>query len=311
MTKLLIIDKTSGCFLDIIYVRKIFNIDFYIRSKGLNLDKENIILYYITDKQEATLRQTWGTPDCQKVLDYKYDEYIHRMNFSLHDIKQIYFDVYINYNMKNLLKCNLFDYEFIPIDKLEIFNTNMVEYSLYPNDKFLQDYKEDMSALGWNILNHGTYFPCVVEKLNDDKYKVYQGIHRVSSLKLLNSMGKSPKDFKLFCLIMKKHMITFDNNNFNTSSIKFRYIFDVAYGCSSMSDEIRNYLRVDAKNNGDKFINDFIVERTCNDFNEIYSLFQDSAGLIRDLLFLQDKNYSLIPDIFNNQNAFNSWYQSI
>ncbi len=99
------------------------------------------------------------------------------------------------YNIHTIINHYGFKYRWLDVSKEKFLNYTHVSYKyLLPQDKYLQDVKEDRSKMGEDILQRGMFFPffyCI----KDNQNYLFMGKHRLHSLLLYHKQCKFNKKF--------------------------------------------------------------------------------------------------------------------
>jgi hypothetical protein len=234
--------------------------------------------------------------------------------FSFDEIKKMYYEDYINFNMKNFIKSNNLKVRFNYLKDLKLrshmFNKN---WKYFHYDPFLVDSHTDKTILGKDIYEKGTYYPLVVgpliEEKPDEKY-VFEGNHRAASLKLLQMEGLVPEDYKICCIEyeqnyeMSQHRMRYQTLK---HPFKLRGIIELVYGNVVLVDDMKYQLALKTlEEDGGRLVDDYTVEWTGCTFDDILFACQTYPHWLRDLIYPY-RDTILPSPIFNNESKFNEW----
>lgn len=237
----------------------------------------------------------------------------YKREYSLEQVKEMYYEDYINFNLRNAILNGVLEARFIPIKDLNIRpRITQRTWKYFVNDPYLKDMHDDKLKLGRSILEIGTWYPFVVAPMtkDDNKLYVFEGNHRIISLKLLAMTGEISEDFKVMCLVLPTDYYTFkEETNYNTlsSPIKYRYILEDVYGCDILVDNILlNKTLAKIKQNNEVLINPYTVEATGTKVYDIMNVVHAYPLFLRDLIYLHDSKV-LPSKIINNEEEFKKW----
>lgn len=248
-------------------------------------------------------------------ITYQIQEY--KRNYSVDDIHRMYNDHYINFNLKNFIKSENFRCSFRYLRDLNIrTHTLNKNWNYFHGDPFLLDVHENKLDLGRDILNNGTYWPVVISPIHDnrpDKFYVFEGGHRVVSLKLLALEGEVPDDFKILCLefpcdynILSVEQMYFPLKN----KFLIRGSLETLYGCNILVDENKLKEVYQAiETDGNKLIDDYTLEYTANNYEAMIDGTQIYPHYLRDLIYTVREEIKPSP-IINDEKIFRNWIDS-
>ena len=245
-----------------------------------------------------------------------YSDYPYRRDYSLEEVKRMYEEDYIGVNLRNIIKTGIIKAEFIPIKDLNIRSTiTQKTWRQFVNDPFLHDAHDDKLKLGRSIMEIGTWYPFVVAPMSkdDNKLYVFEGNHRIVSLKLLAMSGEISEDFKVMCLRLPLNFKTYKlvcKDIVLPSPVKYRYILEDMYGCDLLvSDELLKKTLNAIKEDGEVMVNDYTVEATTTLMSDILGVVHAYPIFLRDLIYLHDSKVKPSP-IINNEEVFKKWIES-
>lgn len=244
-----------------------------------------------------------------------YADHEYKREYSLEQVKEMYYEDYINFNLRNTILNGVLEARFIPIKDLNIRpRITQRTWKYFVNDPYLKDIHDDKLKLGRSILEMGTWYPFVVAPMtkDDDKLYVFEGNHRIISLKLLAMTGEISEDFKVMCLVLPTDYYTFkEETNYITlpSPVKYRYILEDVYGCDILADNVLLSKALNKiRESNEKLINDYTVEATGTKMSDIISVVHAYPLFLRDLIYLHDSKV-LPSKIINNEEEFKKWIQ--
>lgn len=242
-----------------------------------------------------------------------YNHQLIKRDYSIEQIKDIYYGDYINFNLKNIAVSKVLDVKFVLLKDLTL-DTNITEvrWDSFFTDPFLKQMGNDKLVLGRDIVKRGTYYPITVSNYQntDGKTTVLDGKHRVMSLKLLQFMGEIPDDFKMLCIYIPEDCNNFKEGNVNKIidfSVKTRHIFETKYGSAVINDVlIKNKAMENETSSGGIFKNDYTIEFETNEVSDLIFGIHSYPLWTRDLIF----PYSELIEpsiIINNEEEFLKW----
>ena len=241
-----------------------------------------------------------------------------KRDFSLNDVHKMYNDDYINFNLKNFIKSNNLNCGFIPLSDIRIrshmFNKN---WNYFHSDPYLTDSNFDKLKLGRDVVNNGTYWPLIVApQFNDkpDQMYVFEGNHRVMSLKLLQMEGEIPDDFKVFCIRYNQNyeMLQCEGRYKEfINSFKMRAIIELVYGDEVITNNVvLQKVIQELKNNGDSLVDEYTIETTGYNYDDGFIALQSYAHFLRDLIY--NHKDSISPSIYlNDPIAYEEWINDV
>ena len=107
-------------------------------------------------------------------------------------------------------------------------------------DPYLKEMGENKLTLGRDIIKRGMFFPFTVSRGKDGVITIFDGQHRIISLKLLQFYHEIPDDFKVLCIYIhdqdsnyKDGAITRQVDNYVTT----RQVFETKYGAEVINNE--------------------------------------------------------------------------
>jgi len=236
-----------------------------------------------------------------------------KRNYTKEQVSSMYNTDYIDFNLKNIIKSGVFDFRFIELNELKLRN-RIVEkrWDTFCSDPFLQNMSEDKIKLGLDIKKNGTYYPLIVSTLNptDENLYIFEGNHRAISLKLLQSMGELPMDYKILCIVIPCNYMIYKTTDIKTplkESIMLRCILENIYGSGVIGDDNMLSKAVNKiHSDGNSLINDYTIEYRGYNIEDIIFTIHSYPLWVRDLIF----NYrqDILPSpIINNEEIFNKW----
>lgn len=192
--------------------------------------------------------------------------------------QEIRYNYYHNYkhNLLNVIK--LFDYDFIPIKDILLTSDITECWSEWSVDLFLQDVNQDKIKLAKSIIQNGTYWPLQVLQFNN-QYYIYEGRHRISSLKLALNECLIDETFEMFSIIVPS---------------KIFYIFEI------------DYLNYDIEPVELYYNEDFTELKTITKIRDAFFSIQQYPRFLRNWLY-KYPNIKPLPLINNKE----MWYESI
>lgn len=233
--------------------------------------------------------------------------------FSFEQVSKIYNEDYIGFNLKNLLLSGIIKGKFISIKDLYIRPEVMqFPWGTYKEDPYIIEAKDDKLMIARSIVKIGTFHPFLVSPIgcNTSKLYVFEGNHRIISLKLLAMFGEISDDFKVFCLIPNTRRYYGENDldySIFNLPVKFKYIIDDVFGNDILTikeyeNNIINYIKMQNW----KFVNDYIVEAETYNIDFLIEWLICYPRYLRDLIFTYNKD--LLPSkIINDESEFNRW----
>jgi len=241
-----------------------------------------------------------------------------KRDFSIDEIKKMYYDDYINFNLKNFIKSNNLKCGFIPLKDIKIrshmFNIN---WNYFHSDPYLRDSNFDKLKLGRDIVENGTYWPMVVAPISKDKPNeryVFEGNHRAISLKLLQMEGEVPEDYQVFCIEYEQNYEMLQIEGMYKEfehPFKYHALIELVYGDDVIvNEEFYNLACNQTKEEGGDLIGDYTIEKTGYVYDDGFICLQSYAHFLRDLIY---NNREVIkPSIYlNNPSAFEGWINEL
>lgn len=244
-----------------------------------------------------------------------YGKQKYKRDYTVEQIQSMYTDDYINFNLKNLLLSGNVEYEFIPIKDLNVRNdVAQVSWRDCQDDPFLAEYTEDKINLGLDIVENGTYWPFITSMQDDGNLYVYEGNHRIISLKLCAFNGYIDENFKVFCI-----KAPYDWKEFKTARLyeetltpfDIHFVLENRYGSELIvNDFIYEKVCEDIINKGGKLVSDYTGEITV--YKNIDILFGASVYplYLRDLIF-EYTDVIKPSSIINNEEEFDGWWNDV
>lgn len=238
-------------------------------------------------------------------MDYQRD-------YSIEQVKLIYNEDYINFNLKNILHHpEGFEYKWISIKDLNL-DVDTISFDWNSShDPYAKECNNNKLIFAEELINKGTYFPIIVT-LEDTGYYVWEGQHRIQALKIAVAHNLISQNYELLCIIVSSGLIASQRLNKkikqNNNSIKGRFIIEQKYGSEILinkkyQQQVYDYI----KNKGFNIINDYTVEENTTDRVEMYNYLTHYPLFLRDLFF---KYKEIEPNkIINNKDAFFEWMQ--
>lgn len=242
-----------------------------------------------------------------------YADHEFKRDYTLEQVYEMYNEDYINFNLRNAILGGVLKAEFIPIKDLNIRpRITQRTWKYFVNDPYLKEMSDDKLKLGRSIIEMGTWYPFVVAPMtkDDNTLYVFEGNHRIISLKLLAMNGEISEDFKVLCLVLPTDYYTFkEETNFTTlpSPVKYRYILEDVYGCDILADEqlLQKTLK-QIEDSGEVLINDYTIEASGTKMADIIGVVHAYPLFLRDLIYLHDSKVLPSP-IINDENKFKEW----
>jgi hypothetical protein len=300
-----------------------------IERKCIGLPKEDFAVIvsdrepyqkYLNDINSYFLRIDASKNEIEYVLKKKdvfnstYNDQEIKRSFSVSQITEMYHNDYIDFNLKNFLKTGYAEAVFLPLNKINV-NLHMLNrnWKYFHNDQFLSDSHEDKRILGQNIYKNGTYWPVIVSPLyghDTENSYVYEGTHRILSLKLNQKEGLIPQDYKILCIKYKEcYEVLINSKRFMPISnfYRARSLIEILYGNNVIVDEEKYKTCVDdcLKNNGE-MKNEYTVEWDIKSIGDSIFALQTYPHWLRDLIYPVTDIIKPSP-ILNNEELFVKW----
>ena len=205
----------------------------------------------------------------------------------------MYYNDYINFNLKNIIKSKNFRFEFVSLDELNIRPIiSQKNWAHFSTDPFLSTMTKDKFLLGQDILEHGMYYPFIACYI-DNKAYVMEGNHRIQSLKLLKNNGIIKEDKKFLCLFIEDKDLC--QNNYNIllkTPVYLRHNIHAEYCDEILNNQISlNTLKEKIKNEGGVFINDYTYEKLATKVSDVIMTTHYYPLWIRDLIYYYKDEY--------------------
>lgn len=243
-----------------------------------------------------------------------YDVQHTKRDFSVDEIKKMYYDYYVNFNIKNFVKSKNLDIGFKYVKDLKV-RTHMLNknWNYFHYDPFLVDSAKDRLNLGRDIVKNGCYYPFVVAPLVEDKpdqMYVFEGNHRLLSLKLMQHNGELPEDYKVLCICYPENYEKIqDQYRFSALEhpFKLRGIIELIYGEKILLDSKQYQLALDTlKKDGGRMIDDYTVEWTGTNYDDALFALQTYAHWLRDPIHRNQDIFTPAKQL-NDEKAFEEW----
>lgn len=296
-----------------------FNLDNYIKQLSKIRDIPLLNIKYIYDKENKCDNLTKNSIlyienneifiEYNKNFNNKYFIYNNRnvnRKYTKEEILNIYYEDYINFNLHNIIKNNILKVDFIEIDKLNIrFTITQKKWEHFETDLFLKEFSKDKFLLGEDIIKNGTYYPFMVT-VNNGKYYVMEGNHRIMSLKLLRNSNLIDNK-KFLCIIFEDCIEGAPVLKKLNNSVILRHNIQCEY-----SDEIINNEKIfsELKNSlidkGCKFIDEYTYEKETDQMEDVLRVIHSYPLWIRDLIYPY-KEENLQSKVINNEEEFKKW----
>lgn len=279
------------------------------KNMGYNNSLINFCINPLTNEVDFNIQKREAIPNKNRT----YADHEYKREYSLEQVYEMYNEDYINFNLRNAILNGILEARFIPIKDLNIRpRITQRTWKYFVNDPYLKDMHDDKLKLGRSILEIGTWYPFVVAPMtkDDDKLYVFEGNHRIISLKLLAMIGEISEDFKVMCLVLPTDYFTFkEKTNYTVLPfpVKYRYILEDVYGCDILvNQELLNKTLDKVKSDGEIFINDYTVEAVGTKMSDIIGVVHAYPLFLRDLIYLHDSKVLPSP-IINNEEKFKEW----
>lgn len=235
--------------------------------------------------------------------------------YSIEQIVHMYHEDYINVNLKNIIKYGIISARFISIKNLKIRpRISHRAWKYFDKDPYLKDTYDDKLKLGRSIMKIGTYYPFIVapmSKDNDELY-VFEGNHRIMSLKLLAMEGEIDEDYKVMCLVLPTDFYTWQETYQNKKldiPVKYRYILDDVYGLDIFTNkELMDKVLKQIDRNNEKLLDNYTVESTATRISQIFRSIHTYPLFLRDLIYVSN-NQVCPSEVINNENKFKEWLE--
>lgn len=243
-----------------------------------------------------------------------YNSQIEKHEHSYEDIMNYYNEHYI-YNLRNVLEVEDIWFEWISIDDMEI-REGALEFSWFNHfdDEFVAESFSDRGMIVADIVENGTYWPLVLQKV-EDSYIVFEGTHRIISAKILQQSG-GWDERKMLSITMNCNVHNMQSSTEGTKMLprKMRarspYIckfHDVGYINNDNREQIerimaeRNMVFVDDKKE--------IIEYDIFTYSELLQSTQSFPHWLRDLFYLhREAGYPIKGhEIINSEEKFSEW----
>lgn len=252
------------------------------------------------------------------IANITYNNEVYKRDFNEDQVFSMYNDDYINTNLKNCYKSGILKFSFKRLDEINLrshmFNKN---WNYFHSDPFLTNSHYDKTILGKSIIENGTYFPIIVaplinDEINENESKelyVFEGNHRVMSLKLLQLEGIIDGSFKLLCIEYPRNyeMIkSIELYRLVSPSYDAHGLLELYYGSRVIFDEAEyNYAKETVLSSGGKMIDKFKFMFNVKTMEDVLFSLQSYPHWLRDLLF----NFPNIKPnpVLNNESLFKEW----
>lgn len=240
---------------------------------------------------------------------YKNDEFMSMepelFLYNSNDIKTLYYRDY-KYNLKQLIKSGVVEYNFLPISNL-LMRPYTMKRHWHIHNKTNMSLNTDIFnklKLGRNIIEIGTYWPtAVITRPDVSQYVVKYGNHRIYSLKLLQAKHELNNNFKIFSFITsEKLLVKFaaDEEKYNFSLNKPITVYlnkEILERAKNVKKRFLNLLNI-------KEIDKYTIQADVNNFYDLWYACHSYALYLRNLLILNN-----IPPLeeLNNESKFQEW----
>lgn len=245
-----------------------------------------------------------------------YSEGMYKREYCLDQVCRMYNEDYIDVNLKNLIKTGVLTAEFIPIKDLNVLpSISQKTWRYFIKDPFLRDSHDDKLKLGRSVVEIGTWWPFVVAPMHEGESDLYvfEGNHRIISLKLLAMIGEISEDFKVFCLRVPYNFHNYKvlcNDIVLQNPVKYRYILEDVYGCDLLVDKELHTKTINKIHaDGETMVNEYTVEAESNKFVDIMGVVHAYPIFLRDLIYLHDSKVKP-SDVINNEEVFKEWIKN-
>ena len=236
--------------------------------------------------------------------------------YSEEQVYYMYNEDYINVNLKNIIKSGVLKAEFISIKDLKIRpRISHRAWKYFDKDPYLRDIYDDKLKLGKSIVEIGTYYPFIVAPMtqDDDSLYVFEGNHRIMSLKLLSMEGVLDDNFKVLCLILPTDFYTFQQTyqyKQLSSPVQYRYVMDDIYGLDIFkNDDLMQKTLNQIKSNNEVLLDNYTVESVATHVYQIFRSIHTYPLFLRDLIYCH--NNKILPSpVINDENEFKEWINS-
>jgi hypothetical protein len=233
-----------------------------------------------------------------------------KRDFTKEQIWQMYNMDYINTNLYNIVKSGVLKVDFVYLKDLQMkTRTNEVRWESFFTDPFLKEMGKDKLTLGRDIMKRGMYYPFTCVEY-EGVLTVFDGQHRITTLKLLQFLGEIPDDYRVLCIFIPQSDEAYKDGNLSRQSdfpVITRQVFECKYGSDVINDELIKKKAIESvKERGGKFIDDFTYEIETTSISEIFFGIHAYPLWVRDLIYpIQD----FVPPnpIITNEDLFNKW----
>jgi hypothetical protein len=234
--------------------------------------------------------------------------------FSHEDIYNMYNRDYINVNLKNICTSGVFKVEYVYLKDLKMkTRVNEVRWESFFTDPFLKEMGKDKLILGRDIMKRGMYYPftCIED---EEGLTVFDGQHRITSLKLLQFLGEIPDDFRVLCIFIPKADQGYKDGNLSRTvdyQVTTRSVFESKYGYEVVNDKmVRDKAIKSVLDRGGRMIDDFTLEWETNKVSEIVYGIHVYPLWVRDLIYPIQEIIVPNPVIYNEE-EFIKWKQGV
>lgn len=231
--------------------------------------------------------------------------------FSNEDILNMYNRDYINCNIKNIVKSGVLEVKYTLLKDIKT-NPRIAgeRWESFFTDPYLKEMGENKLTLGRDIIKRGQFFPFTVSKDKDGIVTIFDGQHRIISLKLLQFYGEIPDDFKVLCIYIHDQDSNYKDGTITRQVEEYvttRQVFETKYGSEVIIDDfIKTRAMESIIKNGGIFIDDFTIEWQTKSLSEIIFGIHAYPLWIRDLIYPIPEMVKPNPIIYNEE-AFLKW----
>jgi hypothetical protein len=236
----------------------------------------------------------------KKIFNYSMPDYFNEKNKKKYDRQEVeyMYKEHIENNIKNYLKLDFLNVKWFNPDDINIRDEKLnSDWSLKSNDEYVKESSIDKTILGKNILKNGTYWPFSLgyeyKKLNN--LVVFEGNHRLMSIKFLKNEGIWPKDKKIFCTYINDiyYNIKFRRKVINLKNkinivTPFSCVYNNKYNTKEGKKFVeKNFFKEDKIKFHDS--NRVLVDIEVSTAGEVLFYCQVMQHWLRDLLWLEKK----------------------
>lgn len=224
-------------------------------------------------------------------------------------ITKVYSTSMLNYFYNHyLLNLKEFDFPYVWIDPVELYIDNgnkKAWYWLSKKNAYIKKYIDDKKGLALDILKNGTHWPLFVYRDENERLTVFEGVHRVSSIHIANSMGLW-NNREMLCFVMPKGLF-YQQYSKDMLEYKEKYIYIPIYNIDNKEFYYRRYKEFlksfnENKDRFDRSTRDSVIKiKTYNMVNykrafNVFPSFLKHAFFKADMKNQNIKNMTIIND---------------